>query len=190
MTNEPTEDDDEWTVWWNAREAALEEVLGRAEEVVATAPFPIYLGGSADVMFFRNHIEGVVNVTAGLTGLSGQEENRQGNYELMICHRDDDETGMRIISQLASYTLDNPINPGETMSIGDAAPEDSTITAFLFFDYARIRVLDQAAGLLLCLGITSEELKACRSGHRERVEKALRETQVYPYTIWHRESVV
>ncbi len=62
--------------------------------------------------------------------------------------------------------------------------------AFLFFDYARFEVRGQQAGLLLCLGITGDELKACRGGRRAEVEAALKSAGVYLFTDLFRKSAL
>jgi len=186
--------DDEWVRWWDARVAAIESVLGKSTGIVghSTVPFDFgaEVGGGADIIYFRNHVDGIVAVTSELIGHDRQLPNKQGAYELMICSREDDERGAHIISKLAHYTLRCALNPGETMDIGSAAPDGSTIAAFLFCDYARLIVRDRNAGLLLCLGITADELSVCRSGHRTRVETALKKAGVYPFTDWYRKSVL
>ena len=121
-------------------------------------------GGVADIVYFKNHLDGVVSVTSDLIGQKDQVQNDLGNYELMICHRDDEDWGANIISRLAYYTLDAKLNPGETMDIAEAVPEGSTISAFLFFGYGKFKVRSSKAGLLLCLGITADELEHCRAG--------------------------
>jgi hypothetical protein len=187
-------DDNEWEQWWDARVAAIEKVLGKSDDVVGHAMIPFHfgpqMGGAADVIYFRHHIPGRVSVTSELIGYDEQVQNELGNYELMICHRDDEEWGPGIISRLASYTLEAELNPGDTMDIGPAVPEDSQITAFLFFEYAKFTVRDRPAGLLLCVGITAEELEACRDGRRLEVEEALKKAGVYPYTDLDRDSVL
>ena len=109
---------------------------------------------------------------------------------IFFCSRDDDEWGPDIICQLAHYTLESVLNPGETMDIGPAAPDGSTIAAFLFCDYGRFKVRDRPAGLLLCLGITAQELSECRSGNRTQVESAIKDAGVYPFTDLFRKSVL
>jgi hypothetical protein len=42
---------------------------------------------------------------------------------------------------------------------------------------------------LLCVGITASELNACRNGRRLLVERALKESGVYPFTDLTRQSV-
>ena len=188
------EQDDEWTLWWDARLAAMERVLGKSADTVGHGTIPFQfgaeMGGTADIVYFRNHVDGVVCATAELIGCDDQPVNDQGNYELIICSREDDEWGQNIIGQLAHYTLESVLNPGETMDIGPATPEGSTIAAFLYCDYGRFRVRDRDAGLLLCLGITSDELSECRAGNRFRVESALKDAGVYPFTNLFRESAM
>lgn len=195
---ETTKVKDEWSEWWDARMEAMASVLGKADDVVGHAMIPFQMGadigGAADVVYFRYHLDGVVCATSELIGCNDQVNNRLGNYELMICHRQNDEDGLEwganIISQLAHYTSEAELNPGETMDIGPATPKGSTIAAFLFFGYATFTVRERQAGLLLCMGITKAELKACRKGKRDLVEEKLKGAGVYPFTDLFRKSVV
>jgi Suppressor of fused protein (SUFU) len=187
-------DEDEWGEWWDARVAGIETVLGPSHDMVGHAPVPFDLGadigGAADIIYFKKHLKGIVSVTSELIGHYEQVQNDFGNYELMICHRDDEPWGANVISRLAYYTLEAKLNPGETMDIGSALPDDSTLAAFLFFNYATFKVRGRKAGLLLCVGITADELKACRAGKREKVENALKAAKVYPFTDLYRKSVL
>jgi hypothetical protein len=182
--------DTEWQHWWDARLAALEGVLGKAEGTVGHAVVPLFFGpengGAADILYFRQHLEGVVATTASLIDLGEQVPSMLGAYELMICHRSDDPAGPELISRLAAYTLETAVEPGQTMSIGDAAPAGSKITALLFLEYARFSVRGKASGLLLCIGITEKELALCRKGELAEVIAMLMATGIYPFTDWHR----
>lgn len=188
-------EENEWQEWWDARVAAIEKILGKMDDTVGHALIPFQLGadigGAADIIYFKQHIPGVVSVTSELiSGCDEQIPNELGNYELVICHRDEEEWGPELISRLAYYTLESALEPGDTMDIASAVPDGATITGLLFFEYARFEVRDRRAGLLLCVGITAEELKACRKGRREQVVAALKEAGVYPYTDLFRESVL
>jgi hypothetical protein len=183
------DDKDEWTLWWDARLAAMEAVLGKSDDMVGHATIPFQIGGAADIVYFHHHVKGIVSVTAELIGCDEQIKNRLGNYELMICQRQKDDWGDNLVSQLAHYTLESKVEPGETMDIGSAVPHGSTISALLFFKYATFRVRGRKCGLLLCLGITADELAAVRAGHRAAVEQALVESGVYPFTDLSRKSV-
>jgi hypothetical protein len=188
---------DEPSDWRIARMKAMENVLGKADDVVGHAVIPFQMGskmgGAMDVVCFRKHLDGVVCVTSGLIGCDDQKRNRLGNYELMICHRTDDrdtqEWGSGIISRLAYYTCDVQLNPGDTMDVGPGTPEASTIRGLLFCEYASFNLEKHKAGLLLAVGITGTELNACRDGKREEVVTRLKASGVYPFTDLFRKSV-
>jgi hypothetical protein len=192
MTHVPESDD--WSKWWDARMTAMQSVLGDAEDLVGHAVIPFDmgadLGGGADLVYFRNYIPGVVAVTCELIGRDDQPKSSLGNYELAICHRSDESWGPELISRLAHYTLEATLEPGETMDIASAVPEGSTIGALLFLRFAEFEVLGRSAGILLCLGITKDELAACQSGRVAEVERSLRDSGVYPYTELQRKSQI
>jgi hypothetical protein len=186
-------------LWWDARLAALESVLGESDGFVGHSPVPFFMGadigGACDILYFRKHMPGVVSVTCELigseeTGVGPQVPNVMGEYELMICERESADWGGHAISRLAYYTLDHLLNPFDNMEIYRAVPKGSTIYGLLFYTYARFEVLGHRAGLLLCVGITKDELIACRSGRRQEVENALKAANVYPYTDLFRSSVL
>ena len=187
--------DNDWQRWWDARVAAMQSVFGRTDGMVGHATIPLELGaelgGAADVVYFREFLPGgVLAVTSDLIGRDDQVTSDLGNYELAICQRTDDPWGPDLISRLAQYTLEAALNPGETMDIGSAVPKGSNISALLFLELAQFEVLGRRAGVLLCIGLTSEELSACRGGKVSEVERALRSKGVYPYTEHARATVV
>jgi Suppressor of fused protein (SUFU) len=186
-------EDNDFLRWWDARMAAMEGVFGKSSEMVghATIPFDlgVEMGGAADIVYFKNFVPGVLSVTSELIGRDNQVPNALGNYELAICHRDDEAWGPELISVLSYYTLDHAINPGETMDISSAAPAGSRIAALLFLELARFSVLERDAGVLLCIGISGDELAACHKSRAEQVEVALRKGGIYPFTDFGRDSV-
>jgi hypothetical protein len=186
---------DEWEVWWDARVSAMERLFGPADQIVGHAVVPLDfgpdVGGAADVIYFRQHISGILTVTCELIGRDDQVPSKLGNYELAICSRTDKTWGGNVISRLANYTLHTPLNPGETMDISSAVlPDGATVTAFLFLEYRQFKIRDRKAGILLCIGVTAEELALCRTGKCKAVEKALRNQGVYPFTDLARASVL
>jgi hypothetical protein len=182
--------DDEWKQTWDARQAALESVLGRADESVLHALVPFHLGGQADVLSFRKQIAGRIAATCELLGEPSQKHNLQGTFELAIAHRDDNDWGPNIISKLARYTCDAVLQPGQTMGIGPAAPAKSTIAGFFFDDFKRMKYEGRNAGVLLCIGLTADEVAACRDGKRQEVYDALKARKIFPYTDLFRPSVL
>ena len=147
-------------------------------------------GGRADVVHFPEHVPGIVYATCELIGREDQVPNSLGNYELAICHRSAERWGVGVISALAYYTLEARLEPGQTMDLGPATPAGSLLAAFLFADFGRFVVRGRPGGLLLCIGITADELALCRSGERHRIEEALKLKGVYPFTDLKRPSVL
>jgi hypothetical protein len=147
-------------------------------------------GGLADVVQFRNHINGTIYATCDLMGRGDQIANGLGTYELAICHRSSEDWGAGIVAPLAYYTLDAQLEVGHTMDLGPSAAKGSRITALMFEDFARFEFMGQPAGVLVGIGITSDELSACHAGQRDRVVKALKSKGVYPFTDLDRRSVL
>ena len=190
-----TRDDEAFEKLWDDRLKGLESLYGKSDDMVGHAVVPFHLGadvgGAADIVYFKNHVPGCLAVTAELIGCEDQKRNSLGNYELAVAHRSDDEPwGANLISRLAYYTLDAVLKPGETMDIGPAAPEGSTVDAVLFYDYGRFAVGGQECGVLLCVGITEQEKQACFAGKTKALLKALEERGVHPYTDLVRDSVI
>jgi hypothetical protein len=182
--------DDDWQEWWDARQEAFESILGPADDRVFHAIIPLYLGGDADVLLFRPHGMGVTYVTSDLIGDDGQIPNELGNYELMMCLRTEEDWAPSLISGLARYTLEVQLNPWETMDIGPALPEGSTLSALAFVPHVQFKVRDRDCGLLLCLGITSEEFEAYHERGPAFVLDLLKEGGIFPFTDLRRRCVV
>lgn len=159
-------EDHDWEKLWAARVVAAEAVFGPQADSVLHAPIPFSFGydagGSPDVVMFPTFLDGTLYMTADLIGSKDQPPNSAGQYELAIAHRDDERWGVQTICQLAYYTLDSVIDDGETMDIGSATPDSSTITAFLFRRIAAFEILGQPANVICCIGITAPELKLAR----------------------------
>jgi len=179
---------------WKLRKAALENMLGPADDRVMTSPMPIYLGGFADVMCCSDFLPGKTYVTGGLVGLGSQQPNASGPFELMVCTRAESGWAANLISRLARYTHDAVLAPGDTMDAASAMPKGSTLAALLFvrpeLDFSAFIVDGEAAHLLLCLGITRAELGYKQKHGADAPLERLRAAQVYPYTDPQRKSAV
>jgi len=171
---------------WDARADALARVFGANYDQSFHAPHPFSLGGQADVVAFSHHLDGVVYVTAEL---SGKPDESYADYELMICHRSAQDWGPNVISRLAPYTQQAYIAAGESMDIDDATPADSKIKAFLFDTYGTFNLFGQDFELRLCIGITKEELKFKIDHDGEKLLDLLKRHGVYPFTDLERDSV-
>jgi len=194
MPTEETTEDDGWQRIWDARLAALKPILGDAGDTVYHAAVPMFLGGAADVVPFPSFVPGSTLVSADLTGEGvGQQPNSLGNYELMICTRTDIPAAPNLISNLAKYTLEAVLEPGESMDIGTYFG-DATLRALLFThpgdSPARFTLEGQQCSLLLCIGITADELDFKHANGSAALIERLRASSVFPYTVPDRPSVV
>jgi hypothetical protein len=180
-------DEDDWEEVWDARLAAISDVLGNPYENVYHAAHPFALGGQADVAAYPARPHGVAYVTVEL---SGKPDACYADYELIICHRQPSDWGPNVISRLAPYTQQAYIHPGDSMDIDSATPADSEIKAFIFDNYASFRLFDSTFQLRLCLGITKAELKYKMDSGADRLLALLKDGGVYPFTDLIRGSVV
>jgi hypothetical protein len=180
-----SEVDDDWEEVWDARAEALAQALGSGHDDVYHAPHAFSLGGQAEVMAFRRHLQGVVYVTAELTG---KPDASYADYELMICHRSDQDWGPNAISRLAAYTQEAYIAAGESMDI-EGTPSDSQIKALLFDTYGTFTLFGQVNETRLCIGITKPELEFKMQYGAEKLMELLKRHGVYPFTDLERNSV-
>lgn len=193
MPDDPQIQNDEWQKIWDSRIAALTPILGKPADTVLHAVIPFHLGGAADVLPFPDFTPGITYVTAEMTGDDvGQRPTSLGNYELMICAKQELQKAGDLISNLARYTCEAELEPGETMDLGTFFG-DTTICALLFTHPREQAVpfefLGQRYGLLLCIGITAEELAFKQAHGSESLLALLREHGVFPYTTPDRTSV-
>ena len=104
--------------WRRLALTEMELVFGPSDETVTCSDVVSgsgYAAGGPDIVHFRGHVAGVVHATCEMIGLDAQIPNRLGNYELAICHRDEEDWGVRLIASLAHYTFDERLEPGHTM---------------------------------------------------------------------------
>jgi hypothetical protein len=179
----------------NQKLATLRDRFGPTDEHVLHAVLPVWMdGGQSSVHIFKEYVPGIAYITCDLIGWAGQKKNRMWkNYELLICTRLQEQLAPNMISRLAPYTLETAINPGETMDIGSAVPEGSSIVAF-FFTTPEVRmpfaIQGIKSGVILCIGITDAELKARWKSGPEKLIETLKKGGVFPFTDWNRKSVV
>ena len=184
---------DGWEKIWNARLDGLSKVLGKSENKVFHAFFPFEMGGFADVVVFPGFVRGKTYVTTDCTGPgTSQLRTRLGNYELMICTRKPSAVAADFISKLAPYTFQAKLQPGDTMEFPRRQP-GSTLKGLIFTHPAdkpiHFKFLGKKYGLLLCLGVTKDELALAKTKGTDALLPALKERGIFPYTVFDRESV-
>lgn len=186
-------DRSDWQERWDIRLAALESVLGKADETILHAAVPFSAGfeagGGADVLQFHQAFEGVAYVTAELIGNPSLVKADFGGYELAIVHRQESDWCPNLISRLAYYCLEERLNPGETMALGDGAPSDSSLVALFFTKLGTFEVRGDPSGILSCIGITQSELDTSLRHGSAELEQRLRSEGIYPFTDFNRPSV-
>ena len=185
---------DAWEKVWDARLQGLSRVLGKAENKVFHAFVPFELGGFADVLTFPRFVRGKTYVTADCTGPgTSQLRSRLGNYELMICVRKSEPAAADFISKLAPYTVQAKLQPGDTMEF-PKRQAGSTLKGLMFAHPGdkpvSFEFLGKSYGLLLCIGITKDELALAKAKGTDVLLSALKQGGVFPYTVFDRESVL
>jgi len=183
---------DPWAKTWDARLKALSRVLGKAQDKVFHAFIPFDLGGFADVLTFSNFVRGRTYVTADCTGPGvGQLKSRLGNYELMICTRKPMPDAADMISKLAPFTREARLQPGDTMEFPKRL---ANLKGFMFTHPKdkplHFEFLGKRYGLLLCLGLTKDELALAKGNGSEQLLPLLKAHAVFPYSIFDRKSVL
>jgi hypothetical protein len=172
----------------------IEVILGQHSDTVLHSVVPFEMGwdigGGADVYVYKNVIKGEAYLTADLIGKK-QAKNAIGNYELMICHPEQQSWGANLISNLAYYTIESSLNSGETMDLGgNFLLKDSEIKALIFSKYADFKVKGKKYGILLAIGITSDELNWAKENGGEKLISKLKEKGIYPITDLKRKSII
>jgi hypothetical protein len=171
------------------RAEGLESVLG-PQGGGFHSPTPLQLGGLADVLVFKEHLDGVVYVSSDLTGPSGVEFEGYAGHEFMVALRSEDRWGANVVARLAQYHLEDPISPGDSMDISGGWPEGSAIRALVFDTYATFSAFDQSLFLLLAIGITSDELAFKLEHGAEALVARLKAAGVHPFTDHRRRSIL
>lgn len=180
----------DWQRLWDLRLAELRKDFGPENDHVLTAMPPFYLGGAADVLTFQKKLPGVTYVTAAIIGDNQAKPNSLGQYELMICQRKDATWAPKLISQLARYTTQDILSPNDTMEIGPSLPQPTELSSLLFLPYVKLNVNGKDAAVMLCIGITPDELEFIQKHDVEDLVSKLKSAGVYPFTDLDRKSVL
>lgn len=191
MSRETVNDDSQKT--WDARLGLLSHHFGQPGDAVFHAVVPFHVGGQADVVAFPRYCGGVAYVTAEMTGEdAGQIPGEFESYELMICARSQNNKAPEFIARLARYTCDAKLKAGETMDIGQFFG-DRSLRAVLFChpqaEPVRFELNGRACGVLLCVGITKDELSFKMKKGSAALLALLKKNRVFPFTEPNRASV-
>lgn len=145
----------------------LESVFGLSDEMHLHGVIPFFVGlengGTPDAITFSGfNQDGKLHVSCELVGNPAQPANRDGQYELAVCFPEADSWALNLMLKLCHYTLETPLNHGETMDIGPAVPKGSPISALAFRKIGSYTAFGKPASVICCIGITKRELKFAR----------------------------
>lgn len=203
-----------------AKEKALEKILGPIDEVVGHAIVPFQVGGEVDMYYFSQYLPGTVCPTMELISLIGKspKPNRMGTYELVTCTRLKntlditeppadrfkrfqenrltlfeiiDNRLKRIMTMIGFYSYDAVLQPGQTADL----PWGEGEVKHLIFDEFDTRgvpfeINGKRHGLLLIMEIFASELEYARRYGSGLLFDKLKDAGVYPYSDMDRQPVV
>lgn len=202
---------DEYSRYGEAKQAALERLLGPMHNMVGHAIVPFGVrGGTVDMYYFPKGIPGVGFATMELIEPdgSGPKPNRIGTYELVTftrlkmppSDREADENQpfnkiedrmCRMMTAIGLYSSQAVLNPGETCEI---PLEEGKPNLCLIFDECKkdgagLEIEGRKHCLLLCMEVFRSEMEyAMRHGSAVVLQK-LKEAGYYPYSDMDRKPV-
>lgn len=182
---------------FNAVQAELIARFGPDAGTVQCSPIPLYLDpkkGLAESLTFRNYVEGVAYCTCALSLYPQQKPAADGQYELMMCSRTPADFIPGVIGNLARYTFDAALKPGDTLDLGPSQPKGSTLRGLLCLEPEMspksFRLFGRDCTVRLLMGITKAEMESCQEYGSEGVALKLKRAGEFPFTSLTRKSVV
>ena len=199
--------DQEYDRYYELKEAALEQMLGKMHDMVGHAMIPFAIGGNVDMYYFPNALPGTGFATMELIepGGNGPKPNRIGTYELVTFTKHPfppkgtsfqadipfNEISGRmcgVMTTIGFYSYETVINPGETSEI---PMEDEPNICLIFDEYKNngkgFEIDGKRHCLLLCIEVFRSEMEYARN--HEAVLNALKAKGYYPYSDLDREPV-
>lgn len=198
--------DEDYEKHYELKAHALEEILGKAHDMVGHAIIPFDAGGTVDMYYYPNAINGTGLATMELIQPdgSGPMPNRNGTYELLAFtkHKINADTTATtpfniierricgIFTAIGLYSVESKLEPGETMEI----PDDDSTVCIVFDEYKpegkEFTIGNDRNGLLLVLEIHRDEMEFAMENGSDELLKKLKEKGYYPYSDIDRPSVL
>lgn len=207
--SKPEFSEEEYNRHCEAKQAALEKILGPMHEMVGHAIIPFQMGGDVDMYYFPHGISGTGFATMELIEPdgSGPKPNRIGTYELVAFTKhplpdkevQDEEHPFNNIERqvcglfttIGLYSYQAVLNPGETCDI--PGEENEPNKCLIFDEYApdgKTFIINGSEHcLLLCLEVFPSEMEYAREHGSATVLKKLKDAGYYPYSDLDREPV-
>jgi Suppressor of fused protein (SUFU) len=191
-----------------AKESALEDLLGKPHTSVMHAIIPFAVGGAVDMYMFPHHLPGVGFATMELIDPAGKgpKPNEHGTFELvaftrLLLHEELDQADhpftkimfrlRGIFTTIGFYATDALLRPGDTCEV-PVDGEDNRCLVFDLYEPAgkSFHIGSFKSHLLLCMEVFRSEMEFARSNGSASLLQKLKEAGHYPYSDLDRKAVV
>lgn len=197
---------EEYEIDYELKTQGLENIFGPMFNIVGHAVIPFAIGGSVDMYYFKEHVNGTVFATMELIEPDGTGPipNDFGTYELVAFTKEHyDATNelssfnlierrmCSIFTSIGHYSRDAVLNPKDTIEI----PNENGDNYYLVLDNYQSKgkvfmIGNKSHHLLLCIQIFKSEMGFAIQNGSEKLLSLLKKHGFYPYSDLDRPSVV
>ncbi len=171
------------------RRDALAAAIGGPLQRVYTAVPPLHLGGAVDVLCVAGPDGGVTYVTCGLTLPNFPQRYGSARFEIAIHARAANEWAPKLLARLGPASALLRLTAYGALPIGDGV---SRLGGLVFSPHeprGSFEIGGQRHLVLRGIGVTPDELAACRTAGPPSVLAAIERAGVHPYTDPNRATV-
>jgi len=192
--------------WYERKSKLIESILGAEHDMVMHALIPYEVGGSLDLYYFPNGIEGTAIATKELSHAcrESSSNDKYKKYELVMFTKvslnldqanDEDTTFGKahqninsILNPMANYSEQAILNPNETCEFPSDI-EGIGGKCLIFSDY-NSKENEENFGLMAVIEIYRSEMEYAMQNSGSDLINLLKEKGFYPYSDMNREPVV
>jgi hypothetical protein len=195
---------EEYEIDYQLKTQGLENILGTMFNIVGHAIIPFEIGGSVDMYYFNEHLNGTGFATMELIEPDGTGPipNDYGTYELVAFtkeHYDNNELSSfnkierkicGIFTSIGHYSREVILNPKDTIEIPSEDGESSYLVLDNYQPEGKVFMIgDKNHHLLLCVQIFKSEMEFARQNGSEKLFSLLKNQGFYPFSDLDRPSV-
>ena len=176
--------------------------------LVGHAVIPYAVGGTLDMYYFKNHLNGTRFATMELLDPDGNgpRKNKFGTYELVAftkhAYSEDknEKTPFHLIERKACgfltsigmYSSQAILNPKDTIEVPNGENDENTCLILDLYEPQgkKFSIGSKEHHLLLCMQIFRNEMIYAREHGSEELFKILKENGIYPYSDLDRKPAV
>ena len=209
VEGKPEFSEEEYERHYEAKQAALEDILGPMHGLVGHAIIPFQVGGAVDMYYFPNGIPGTGFATMELIEPdgSGPKPNRVGTYELLTFtkqrmpleeqkseehHFNKIERRMcGIMTAIGFYSYEAVLNPGDTVEVpGEEGEPNKCLILDEYNKNGKVFIINgKKHCLLLCIEVFRSEMEYAMKNGSSVVLNKLKERGYYPYSDLDRKPI-